>query len=325
MTRTRAALIICLLGGVASTGHASEDEEDVPPPADAPPPVVEPASTPPPAVSPPPPIVPAPPGPVPAVVTASTPPQPRPSWAHWFELGLGPSITGRDFSTDPAPPHFKGSVTPGIAVDLTVYPLAFTWNKALGYLSGFGLGLTVVKPFWPDASPVSDTTMHISTSELRIEGGLRYKATLYKPIPRPQLQLLVEGGLHSFTFGGQGIIFGSVDPGIPDVRYVYASIGTGVTMHFAEWSWIWAKVVYHAVTDSGPLQSPAQYGVAAVYGLGVSGGVDFLAWRGIRVGAQGMYERFNATFGFDPANRTKIADSATDAYYGALIVVGYVL
>ena len=46
---------------------------------------------------------------------------------------------------------------------------------------------------------------------------------------------------------------------------------------------------------------------------------------GLRVGAQGFYERFNIVFGYDPNNRTLIADGATDEYYGAMLLLGYVL
>jgi hypothetical protein len=83
--------------------------------------------------------------------------------------------------------------------------------------------------------------------------------------------------------------------------------------------------VYHVVTDSGPIQTPDEYGLAAASGLRFSAGLDFLVWRGIRLGAQGYYERFMTVFGYDPANRAKIADGATDEYYGAMVLLGYVL
>jgi hypothetical protein len=214
-------------------------------------------------------------------------------------------------------------VVGGISADLSLYPLAFTWRRAYGLFSGLGLGVSVDKPFWPDSTSKSDPTQRFPTEELRVEGGLRWKLTLYKPMPRPQLTLLVQGGLHEFTFAkgpnGEDVV------GVPDVRYVYASIGGGLTVHFAEWSWIWLKFVYHAVTDTGPIQTPAQYGLSAAYGLRLSAGLDFLVYKGLRLGVQGMYERFSIVFGYDPNNRAKIADGATDEYYGAMVVLGYVL
>ena len=247
----------------------------------------------------------------------------RPRWAHWFEVGLGGSISGRSFSVNPPPPKFSSAVVGGLRVDLTLYPLAFTWGKVYGLFSGLGLGLTLDKPFWLDSTSATDPTQRFPTTELRVEGGLRWKLTLYKPMPRPQLTLLVQGGLHDFSFAkgpmGEDVV------GVPDVRYVYASIGGGLTIHFAEWSWLWLSFVYHAVTDSGPIQSPTQYGLAAAYGLRFSGGLDFLVWKGIRVGVQAMYERFAVRFGYDPNNRMKVADGATDVYYGGMLMLGYVL
>ena len=43
---------------------------------------------------------------------------------------------------------FKSGVTGGIRVDLTVYPLAFTWRRAAGILATLGFGVTLQKPFW---------------------------------------------------------------------------------------------------------------------------------------------------------------------------------
>lgn len=247
----------------------------------------------------------------------------RPRWARWFELGLGASISGRSFSVDPPPPRFNSAVVGGIGLDFTLYPLAFTWKNAYGIFSGLGLGLTLEKPVWPDSTSKSDMTQRFPTSELRVGGGLRWKFTLYKSMPRPQLTLLVEGGVHEFGFAkgadGQDVV------GVPDVRYVYASIGGGLTVHFAEWSWIWVKFVYHAVSDTGSIQLPTQYGLSAAFGLRFSAGLDFLVWKGVRLGASGFYERFNVVFGYDPNNRAKVADGATDEYYGAMLLLGYVL
>ena len=259
------------------------------------------------------------PGGKPAEPTPTT----RPRWARWLELGLGASITGRGFVVDPSPPKFSSPAVGGIYVDLVVYPLAFTWKNARGFFSGLGLGLSLTKPFPPDSTSRADPTQRFPTSELKVEGGLRYKLTLYKPMPRPQLTLIVEGGLHEYSFGKKAD--GTDLVGVPDVRYVYASIGGALTIHFAEWSWVWIQFVYHAVTDTGPIQSPLKYGLAQSYGLRFSAGLDFLVWRGIRVGAAGMYERFNLVFGYDPSNRAEIRDSATDEYYGGMLVLGYVL
>ncbi len=245
----------------------------------------------------------------------------RAKWARYFELGLGISIGSRNFGTDPPPPRFANGVAAGLHAEATFYPLAFTWKRAYGLFSGLGLGLDLDYPFWPPATAKTDTTQQLPIAELRVEGGLRYKITLYKPLPRPQLTLLVEGGVHQFLFARAAD--GTQLAAVPDVRYQYATIGGRLTVHFADWSWIWAQFQYHIVTDSGPIQLRENYGLAATVGFRFSAGIDFLVWRGIRLGLQGHYERFSSRYGYDP-ERVQIRDTSTDEFFGGTAVIGYV-
>jgi len=81
------------------------------------------------------------------------------------------------------------------------------------------------------------------------------------------------------------------------------------------------------VLDSGPIaDAVSEYGPTKSFGVRVRGGLDFLVYKGFKVGAEGLYERFSLTF--DPtaaAAPAKIANSGTDQYFGGVIVVGYVL
>ena len=253
--------------------------------------------------------------------TAVAKPAGRPKWAHWFELGIGFGITGRNFAADPPPPRVANALAPTLRLDGTVYPLAFSWKRAYGLFAGLGLGLSLDLPFWPPFTAKTDVTQTLPAAEFRVEGGLRWKITLYKPLPRPQLTLLVEGGLHQFLFANAAD--GTRLVGTPDVRYIYAAIGGRFTVHFADWSWIWAQFQYHAVTDSGPIQLRANYGIAATVGFRIAAGLDFLVWRGIRLGVQGSYERFAARYGYDPEAVQKRSTSV-DEYFGAVLVLGYV-
>ncbi|MEO6952392.1 MAG: hypothetical protein ABI321_11310 [Polyangia bacterium] len=251
------------------------------------------------------------------------PPNQRPRWAHWFELDAGISITSRTFSTNiDGGPRFTGPPVAGIHLDLSFFPLTPTWRRLRGVFSGLGLGVTVDKPFWqPTLTAKNDPTQAFATSELRVEGGLRWKITLYKPMPRPQLTLFVQGGLHEFTF-----VRPAANPNlvaVPDVKYVYASLGARLSIHFAEWSWVWVQFLYHIVSNAGPIQAHDNYGLAYTNGFRVAGGLDFLAWRGIHIGANGFYERFTSTFGYD-TNAVRIANNSSDAYFGGMLVFGYV-
>lgn len=267
-----------------------------------------------------------PPPPPPAATHANeAKPARRPSWAPYFDLSVGPSISGRSFDFDPASqPKFSSGVVAGLHGDFTLTPLASTWNRAGGLFSGLGVGVTLDKPFWPDSTSKQDPTMKFATSELRVEGGLRWRIVLAKAIPRPQLLLQAGAGMHSFAIGKDAM---GGDVGPADVGYKYATFGLGMRIHFAEWAWIWAMFDYHLVFDPGPIADvAAEYGPAKTYGIRVRGGLDFLVYKGLKLGLEGLYERFSLTF--NPTAATppaKIANSGSDQYFGGVIVVGYVL
>src|SRR5439155_2390369 len=83
-------------------------------------------------------------------VRKSTPPAGRPRWAPYFDVTAGASIGGRSFDFAPAAlPHFSSGVVGGLRLDLTLYPFAFSHAKLGGVFAGFGLGVTLDKPFWP--------------------------------------------------------------------------------------------------------------------------------------------------------------------------------
>jgi hypothetical protein len=58
----------------------------------------------------------------------------------------------------------------------------------------------------------------------------------------------------------------------------------------------------------------------------VRGGLDFLVYKGFKLGVEGSYQRYSLTFNPSATNPpAKIANSGTDQYFGGVIVVGYVL
>jgi TolB-like protein len=256
---------------------------------------------------------------------ATTAPARRPRWAPYFDLSVGPTVSGRSFDFDPASqPKFSSGIVAGVRADLTLTPLAGTWRRAGGAFAGLGIGATVDKPFWPDSTSKQDPTMKFGTSELRVEGGLRWRIVLAKAVPRPQLLIQAGGGWHSFAIGKDAT---GADVGPSDVSYKYATFGLGMRIHFAEWAWIWAMFDYHLVFDPGPIaDAMTEYGPAKTFGIRVRGGLDFLVYKGLKIGLEGLYERFSLTFNPTAACATcKVANSGTDQYFGGVIVVGYVL
>jgi hypothetical protein len=248
----------------------------------------------------------------------------RPRWAPYLDAAVGGSISGRNFDFDPASqPRFKSGIVGGLHVDVTAYPLAFLWRSAGGVIAGLGLGITLDKPFWVDSTPKADPTQQFPTSELRVEGGLRWRFVLYKKIPRPELTLLVGGGRHSFAVDKNS---DGTDVGPPDVAYTYATVGLALRLWFTEWGSLWGAFNYHAVTDAGSVGAADEFGKPSTFGLRAQGGLDFFVWRGLKVGVLGYYERFQLGFsnGAEPAP-AKLATSAVDQYFGGILLLGYML
>jgi hypothetical protein len=166
-------------------------------------------------------------------------------------------------------------------------------------------------------------TAHFATSELKVEGGLRWRIVLYKGIPRPELLLQAGGGLHTFSLAKDAM---GMDPGPPDVAYKYVDFGAGFRLHFAEWAYLTALFNYHLVLGSGPISDVgSEYGPVATVGLKFGGGLDFLVWRGLKVSIAGFYERFNLKFVPGSTMPAKQATAAVDQYFGGVVSVGYVL
>ena len=254
----------------------------------------------------------------------------RPRWAPYFDAWAGATLSGRSFDFTPSSlPHFSSGIVGGVRVDVTIYPLAFTHASARGVFAGLGIGATVDKPFWP-ASKGPDG-QYYDTQELRVDGGLRWRFVLYKSVPRPELILLVGGGLHQFAISKKQDpvtnMFNDVGP--PDVAYAYGSAGLGFRLHFAEWALLWVAFNYHLVFDAGPAQRADEYGPANTFGIRGQGGLDFFVYKGIKLGAMGFYERFDLTFvGSDPLpakpGNGDLAQRAVDQYFGGVLVLGYV-
>jgi hypothetical protein len=257
----------------------------------------------------------------PPIAVEKSLPEARPRWAPWFDADAGASISGRSFDFDPSSqPRFKSGVTGGIRIDATVYPLAFTWRKAAGVLATLGLGVTFQKPFWIDSTSKADPTQHYATTETQVEGGLRWRFVLYKKVPRPELTVLAGGGLHSFAIAKDA---SNMDVGPPDVGYQYLSVGGAFRIHFVEWASLFAHFTYHVVFNGGPVQGSDEFGPGSVYGLRAGGGLDFLVYRGLKIGAVGYYERYVLAFSGDGAP-VKVASSAVDQYFGGVLLIGYV-
>jgi hypothetical protein len=262
-----------------------------------------------------------------AEVKKEAPAGARPRWAPYFDITAGASVSGRqwDFSPASAPlPKFSSGVVGGLRVDATIYPLASLWNRAAGVFATLGLGATLDKPFWPDSK--GPDGLRYATQELRVDGGLRWRFVLYKALPRPELTLLAGGGLHSFAIAKKETPAGPTDVGPPDVRYANVSLGLAFRIHFVEWASLWVGFNYLIPTLAGAVVTADSYGPASRFGIRAQGGIDFFAYRGLKVGLNGFYERYQLVFkggGALPGPGSTPPEGAVDQYFGGVLVLGY--
>lgn len=155
------------------------------------------------------------------------------------------------YSTLPRCAGFNLAASPGLRLNLTLFPLA---RLSMLPLRGLGIGMTLDWMFWP-ASQVCHRATDGSCStqgdalamrEYRIEAGLRWRWPLPRPWPSPVLT--AQYGVHQFsiqpteanyslrsTEGGMATSVTVADNhGLPDLRYQYLDLGIGVKALYIE-------------------------------------------------------------------------------------------
>lgn len=248
--------------------------------------------------------------------------QPRPPYVR---AAVGAILTGRYFHLRPASqPRFNPSMAPGVHADVAVFPLAKA-TAAHGLLSGLGLAARMDKPLWPDSQPGTDPMRRYGTSELRVEGGLRWRVRLGGRLARFQPELEAGGGWHSFAIdkavGATGIVS---DAGPPDVGYRYLTFGAGLGVRLVDGLSLLATFHYHVVGSAGAIESDSrEYGPASTFGLRASAGLSWTFYRHFQLIATGLYEYWQLTFD-NPAHLPKRAMMAFDLYWGGSLSVGFV-
>lgn len=155
------------------------------------------------------------------------------------------------YTTLPRCAGFNLAATPGLRLNLTLFPLT---RLSTAPLRGLGIGMTFDWMFWP-ASQICDRAADGSCStqgealamrEYRIEAGLRWRWPLPRPWPSPLLT--AQYGVHHFSIqpseanyslrspeGGKATSVTVADNhGLPDLRYQYLDLGIGMKAIYME-------------------------------------------------------------------------------------------
>lgn len=250
---------------------------------------------------------------------------PRPRWYPWIEASVGAIVDSRWLKFLPGtPPTYSPGTAAGVHVDLALYPFAFLHAVQHGVFAGLGGFFSLDKPFWPTTEFVG-TPNQYATSELRVEGGAKWRFVVKKWRPRLEISALLGAGLHTYSIAKavDPATLARTDAGPPDAAYVYGIFGVQARATFwHERIAPWLSLAYEYFPDAGPVENNDEFGLATTNGLMLRGGLDVYVWRRLRVGGSAFWERIMMSFDNDVSTR-RFARRAIDQYYGGVFTVGY--
>ena len=262
-----------------------------------------------------------------------------------IDATLGLSFTARRLNFKYAsdlgkpPPGYKQSVpVAGALVDMTFYPMAF--GKPKGIISGIGLEILYDQVLkinsqkkFADGNGMQQVA-DLATSESRWQVG----AVLRYPLGQHARAIVVGGKL---LYGRQKFNVEQTIPNsgtppqktdIPNVHYTMVSPTAFVQAPITSKIILNAEASFHAVTNTGAIQNPDQYGAATVTGYELNVGADYMLMTNVFIRAGIRYEGIGFTFKGDPMSMTHTRDTdatdqdvtgAKDTYFGGAATVGY--
>lgn len=257
----------------------------------------------------------------------------------------GPIRTNLQYNKLRSCPKYAASVTGGVRVDITGYPLAMLRHS---WLRGIGIGVLFDYMFWPPSRTGGTNSRDLATQEWRLEAGLRYHWNILNKRSRPSILFNVSYGLHNFQVqkekvtaqgapmrwryqNASGIVKdldGTDDHGLPDISYQYVSIGLGGRIpYYATEKWfigLLVNVNFHAMLSYGEIATAfvdrsvpdgltrdGGYGPASGFGLRAGfTPVEVVPWKGLTIRLSGFYEIFKYSFNYGTNDTLVQATSA---------------
>jgi opacity protein-like surface antigen len=237
---------------------------------------------------------------------------------------------------DPPPGYKQGLPVGGALLDVTFYPMSLNHNKPPTIVSGIGINVLYDQVLKINSQKRYSDAMNnpqianLDTKESRwtIAGVFRY------PIGKGANAPVVGGSL---AYNKQKFTVAQTLPNneptdIPNVGY--SMISPGIFVRFPVIPKLTANLdaAFHAITDTGAIQTRTQYGAATVSGYSLILGADYAIMPNIFVRAAMRYQKIGFTFKGDPMSQTNTRDTdpeqdvtgASDSYFGGVATVGYV-
>lgn len=255
---------------------------------------------------------------------------------------VGLSFTARrlsfkhDADLGNAPPGYKLNIpVTGALLDVTIYPMAYG-GQDRGTVSHLGLNvlydqvlLINSKKQYIDGQNMLQEAI-LDTKESRWSVGAVYRYPLGKHAKAP-----VVGG--SLSYGKQQFTVAQTLPDgmpsdIPNVEYTMIVPSAFARLPLLPKININADVSFLAVTNTGEIQTSAQYGAATVTGFEFQLGVDYMLTKNIFARGGLRLQTIGIDFKGDPTSLAALRDSdpeqdvqsARDTYFGGTATIGYV-
>ncbi len=237
---------------------------------------------------------------------------------------------------DPPPGYKQGLPVGGALLDVTFYPMSLNHKKPPTIVSGIGINVLYDQVLKINSQKRYSDAMNnpqianLDTKESRwtIAGVFRY------PIGKGAKAPVVGGTL---AYSRQKFTVAQTLPNneptdIPNVEY--SMFSPGVFVRFPVIAKLTANLdaAFHAITDTGAIQTRPQYGAATVSGYSIVIGADYAITPNIFARAGIRYQKIGFTFKGDPMSQTNTRDTdpeqdvtgASDSYFGGVATVGYV-
>ena len=256
-----------------------------------------------------------------------------------IDVSAGLSFTGRNLgfeykSTLSAPPPGYKQAIPvaGGTFDATFYPMAFN-RKNKSITSGIGIEVLYDKALkinsqkrYIDMNGAGQVAnLETSESRLKIAAVLRY----------PVGKMVVGGklGYQTKRFNINQTLPNNDPTDVPNVYYkmiepeAFLIYPASPKLNFN------ASAGFLAVTDTGDLQKPTEYGAASVTGFDLAAGIDYGFTKNIFLRAEGMLQTIGMSFKGDQMSLTNTRDNdpttqevvgARDTYFGGAVTLGYI-
>jgi hypothetical protein len=215
------------------------------------------------------------------------------------------------------PPNYNGLPAPGLLIDLTAYPLAFT-HKDDSIKKNIGLNIMYDKVLAIN-SKAGTATLKTQASRFSVGGVFRY------PFNKTEMSPVVGGSL---SYGQQKFEIDGAD--IPNVKYSILSPSVFLRYPMSDKIVLNVNVGYMVISNTGTLQSTDQYGSASVNGFEGEAGGDYAITKAVVLRAALKFETIGFTFKGNGAMTTgrdgdpeQDVQGARDSYIGGAVTIGY--